>query len=62
VRFRAMCDLTSMQNASHRKGLEEGMEIGLAKGRDEGLTQAREEILKLFEQGLSIEEIKKQMT
>jgi predicted transposase/invertase (TIGR01784 family) len=70
VRFRAMCDLTSMQNASHREGrkegLEEGIEIGLSKGREEGisvgLSQGREEILKLFEQGLSIEEIKKRLT
>ncbi|MCL1958869.1 MAG: Rpn family recombination-promoting nuclease/putative transposase [Spirochaetes bacterium] len=54
VRFRAMCDLTSMQNASHRKGREEG----LVQGREE----AREEILKLFEQGLSIEEIKERLT
>jgi predicted transposase/invertase (TIGR01784 family) len=54
VRFRAMCDMTSMKNASHREGFKEG----LSKGREEG----REEILKLFEQGLSIEEIKKRLT
>jgi flagellar biosynthesis/type III secretory pathway protein FliH len=42
------------------------LEEGLIKGREEGLAQgreeAREEILKLFEQGLSIEEIKKRLT
>jgi flagellar biosynthesis/type III secretory pathway protein FliH len=43
-----------MQNASYRKGREEG----LAQGREE----AREEIMKLFEQGLSIEEIKERLT
>jgi predicted transposase/invertase (TIGR01784 family) len=47
TRFRAMCDLTSMQNASHRKGkeegLEEGIEMGLAQGREDGLEQGREE-------------------
>jgi hypothetical protein len=46
VRFRAMCDMTSIQNASHRKGVEEGRE------------EARKEILKFFEQGLSVDEIK----
>jgi len=45
VRFRAMCDMTSMQNAARRKGVEEG----------------REEVLKLFEQGLSVDEIKERL-
>jgi DNA-binding NarL/FixJ family response regulator len=49
VRFRAMCDMTSMQNAAHREGVKEG------------LAQGREEILKLFEQGLSVDEIKVQL-
>jgi len=70
VRFRAMCDMTSAINSSHREGMQEGLakgrEEGLAKGMQEGLAkgreEAREEILKLFEQGLSIEEIKKRLT
>jgi flagellar biosynthesis/type III secretory pathway protein FliH len=69
TRFRAMCDWTSAQNASHRKGFEEGHEQGVAEGLSqghaegvaEGLSQGREEVVKLFEQGLSIEEIKKRL-
>jgi len=50
VRFRAMCDMTSAINSSHREGLEEG----LAKGREEGLTQGREEgIAKGREEGMA---------
>jgi predicted transposase/invertase (TIGR01784 family) len=40
---------------------EEGRAEGLEKGREEGLEEGREEILKLFEQGLSIEEIKERL-
>jgi len=36
---------------------DEGREEGLSQGREEG----RDEILKLFEQGLSVDEIKKQL-
>jgi len=50
VRFRAMCDMTSIKNTAREKGFEEGRK------------ETRKEILKLFEQGLSIEEIKKQLT
>jgi len=49
VRFRAMCDMTSMQNASHREGMKEG------------IAQGREEVLKLLEQGLSVDEIKERL-
>ena len=49
VRFRAMCDMTSMKNAAHREGVKEG------------LAQGREEILKLFDQGLSVDEIKERL-
>jgi len=41
------------QEEAREKGLEEGLE----KGREEG----REEILKLFEQGLSVDEIKERL-
>jgi hypothetical protein len=56
---------------NRREAWEEGIELGLSQGREEGLYQGREEgielglyqgreeILKLFEQGLSVEEIKK---
>jgi predicted transposase/invertase (TIGR01784 family) len=62
VRFRAMCDLTSMQNASHRKGLEEGMEIGLTQGREEGYAEGMvkdklEVAKKALAKGLSVEMI-----
>ena len=47
------------------EALEEGMEIGMEKGmeigREEGLEEGREEVLKLFEQGLSVEEIKERL-
>jgi flagellar biosynthesis/type III secretory pathway protein FliH len=42
-------------------GHTEGVAQGHAEGHAEGLAEAREEILKLLEQGLSIEEIKKQL-
>ena len=50
VRFRAMCDLTSMQNTSHRKGLEEGLAQGMAKDK---LEVAKKALAK----GLSVEMI-----
>jgi predicted transposase YdaD len=37
---------------------EEAHEKGLIQGREEGLERGREQVLKLLEQGLSIEEIK----
>jgi predicted transposase YdaD len=44
---------------------DEAREEGLSQGREEGigvgLAQGRDEILKLFEQGLSVEEIKKRL-
>jgi predicted transposase/invertase (TIGR01784 family) len=56
VRFRAMCDMTSIQNTSHREGrkegLEEGIEIGLAQGRHEIARNA-------LAQGLSAEMVQK---
>jgi predicted transposase/invertase (TIGR01784 family) len=53
-----MCDWTSAQNASHRKGLEEG----LAKGREEGLNKGMvkdklEVAKKALAKGLSVEMI-----
>jgi len=50
VRFRAMCDLTSMQNASHRKGREEGFAEGMAKEKIEVAKNA-------LAKGLSVEMI-----
>jgi hypothetical protein len=37
---------------------EESIGVGLAQGREEGRVE-REEIFKLFEQGLSVDEIKR---
>jgi len=54
VRFRAMCDMTSAMNASHREGLEEG----LAKGREEGIAKEKIEVAKnALAKGLSVEMI-----
>jgi hypothetical protein len=47
------------------EGLEEGRKVGLKEGREEGLKEGREEgreeVLELLKQGLSIEEIEKQI-
>jgi predicted transposase/invertase (TIGR01784 family) len=64
VRFRAMCDLASMQNASHRKGREEGFAQGREEGISEGLAQGREEGVlatarNALAQGLSAEMVQK---
>jgi len=50
VRFRAMCDLTSIQNTSHRKGMEEGLAQGMAKDKLEVAGKA-------LAKGLSVERI-----
>jgi flagellar biosynthesis/type III secretory pathway protein FliH len=39
------------------QGREEGIGVGLAQGREEG----RKEIFSLFEQGLSVDEIKERL-
>jgi len=58
VRFRAMCDLTSMQNASHRKGFEEGMAKGYTEGLNEGIVKDKLEVAKkALAKGLSVEMI-----
>jgi flagellar biosynthesis/type III secretory pathway protein FliH len=55
-------DIAVNRREAWEEGREEGIELGLYQGREEGielgLSQGREEILKLFEQGLSVEEIK----
>ena len=43
---------------ARNEGREDGLEEGLEKGREEGLEIGREEVFKLLEQGLSVEEIK----
>jgi flagellar biosynthesis/type III secretory pathway protein FliH len=40
---------------------DEAIEVAREEGIEEGLEQGREEILKLFERGLSIEEIKEKL-
>jgi predicted transposase/invertase (TIGR01784 family) len=50
VRFKAMCDLTSMRNYAtrtghakgYKKGLKEGREKGMAEGREKGRVEGRE--------------------
>jgi len=42
----------------YEEGLEQGLEKGLEKGLEQGLEKGREEILKLLDQGLSVDEIK----
>jgi flagellar biosynthesis/type III secretory pathway protein FliH len=44
-----------------REAWEEGREEGLEKGMVQGIEKEREEILKLFDQGLSIEDIKEKL-
>jgi len=43
---------------AREEALEDGIEIGMEKGMEKGREEAREEIFNLFEQGLSIDEIK----
>jgi predicted transposase/invertase (TIGR01784 family) len=58
VRFRAMCDWTSAQNASHRKGLEEGLVKGREEGLNEGMVKDKLEVAKkALAKGLSVEMI-----
>ena len=53
VRFRAMCDMTSMQNAAHREGVKEG--------REEAREEDRLHFLELIDKGLTIEEIRERL-
>jgi len=53
VRFRAMCDMTSMQNAAHREGVKEG--------REEARKEDRQYFLELLNQDLTKEEIKERL-
>jgi hypothetical protein len=46
---------------AREEGLAEGRAEGLEKGRKEGLTEGRKEVLELFEQGLSIKEVKERL-
>ena len=43
------------------EGIEIGVERGIEKGREEGIEKGREEVLKLIDQGLSIDEIKQRL-
>jgi predicted transposase/invertase (TIGR01784 family) len=43
VRFKAMCDLTSMRDYATEKGHAKGFKKGLAEGRKEGMKEGRKE-------------------
>jgi predicted transposase YdaD len=47
-----------LPKGGREEGQEQGIEIGQAKGRQEG----HEQVLNLLSQGLSVEEIKQQLT
>jgi len=53
------------QEEAHEKGHAEGREEGLQQGHEQGMQQGREEerekVLALFEQGLSLEEVKQRL-
>ena len=55
VRFRAMCDMTSMQNAARREGREEGILITARNALEEGISV--EMVQKIT--GLSMDEIER---
>jgi len=43
------------------KGLQEGKEIGLEEGKKAGIQEGKLEIVKMLDQGFTIEEIKKRI-
>jgi hypothetical protein len=49
------------QREAWEGGIAKGMVQGIEKGMAQGIEKGREQILKLFEQGLSIEEIKERL-
>jgi len=49
------------QDEARDEGREEGIGVGLAQGLARGRGEGREEIIKLFEQGLSVDEIKRRL-
>jgi len=59
--LKAELDYQSGMTNAKREGLAKGLKKGLKKGREEGREIEREEILKLFEQGLSVDEIKERL-
>jgi len=68
VEYARMCNLIKSQLdyrtgmfEARESGREEGREEGLKEGREEGREEGHEEIFELFEQGLSLEEIKERL-
>jgi predicted transposase/invertase (TIGR01784 family) len=62
VRFKAMCDLTSMRNYATRTGHAEGFEKGMVEGMEKGIAEGHEQEKieidrKMKEMGDSIERI-----
>jgi len=46
------------QEEAHEKGLQQGLQQGHEQGMQQGREQGQEKVLALFEQGLSLEEVK----
>jgi len=72
VEYARMCNLIKSEldyrtgmfearESGREEGREEGLKEGLKEGREEGREEGHEEIFELFEQGLSLEEIKERL-
>jgi len=53
--------MTNAKREGHKKGLKEGRKEGRKEGLKEGLKEGHKEVLELFEQGLSVDEIKERL-
>jgi len=62
MRQMALSDYTSSINYAREEGFSEGREEGLSEGREEGRQEERQYLLDMLDRGLSVEEIKRQLT
>ena len=61
MREMALSDLVSMENYAREKGYSEGHAAGHAAGHAKGREEERQRIFDLLNQGMSVEDIKRQL-